>query len=55
MEAILDHKDQDGETFFLVRWEGYDATHDSWVNKNDFQSEEIIRTYYEKINTRTDV
>ena len=55
MKAILDHKDQDGETFFLVRWEGYDATHDSWVNKNDFQSEEIIRTYYEKINTRTDV
>ena len=55
VQAILDHKDQDGETFFLVRWEGYDATHDSWVNKNDFQSEEIIRTYYEKINTRTDV
>ena len=31
---------------FLVRWIGFDSTHDEWVAQKDFEDEAVIREYF---------
>jgi len=35
IEKILRHRRRNGKLEYLVRWEGFDAQHDSWVSEDD--------------------
>jgi hypothetical protein len=44
---ILDHRKEDDQSLsYLVRWKGYDASHDSWEPVANFSSLKLIRAYF---------
>ena len=46
VEAILDHRKVGRSRQFLVHWEGYSDTEDSWVKERDID-EDMVRAYFE--------
>jgi len=46
VEAILDHRKVGRSCQFLVHWEGYSDTEDSWVKEGDIDAE-MVRVYFE--------
>ena len=46
VEAILDHRHVGRACQFLVHWEGYSDTEDSWVKEGDIDAE-MVRAYFE--------
>ena len=46
VEAILDHRKVGRSRQFLVHWEGYSNTEDSWVKERDIDVE-MVRAYFE--------
>lgn len=50
VEAILDHKHEEGITWYFVRWKNYDGTANSWVSEHDFNTTDIINEYYSRNN-----
>lgn len=44
VERLLDHKFIKKRSF-LVRWEGFDSSHDSWVEESDLQCPSILAAY----------
>lgn len=44
VECLLDHKFIKKRTFF-VRWEGFDSSHDSWVEESDLQCPNKLAEY----------
>ena len=46
VEAILDHRKVGRSRQFLVHWEGYSDTEDSWVKEGDIDAE-MVRVYLE--------
>ena len=38
IESILKRKQKGKETFYLVKWAGYDSSFNSWVNKKDMKN-----------------
>lgn len=47
VEQILDHKCVRKTRKFLVRWEGYDSSEDSWVKESDLHCDKILLSYLE--------
>src|SRR5262249_11905809 len=47
VECILDHKhDQHGQIYYLIRWEGYDESYDTWEPEHNLtNATEILRNY----------
>lgn len=45
VEQILDHKKKRKVIMYLVRWAGYDPSHDSWVPENGMNCTEILSNY----------
>ena len=50
VEAILDHRKVGRSRQFLVHWEGYSDTEDSWVKERDIDAE-MVRAYFEGLGT----
>lgn len=51
VERLLSHKIENRKKYFLVRWKGYDSTHDSWESaKNLTNSTKILNAYLKKNN-----
>lgn len=48
VEAILDHRKVGRSHQFLVHWEGYSDTEDSWVKEGEIDPE-MVRTYLEEL------
>jgi len=48
VEAILDHREFGRTRQFLVHWEGYAETDDTWVLEKDIDKE-IVRVYLEEL------
>jgi len=48
VEAILDHRKVGRSRHFLVHWEGYSDTEDSWVKEGDIDAE-MVRVYFEDL------
>ena len=48
VEAILDHRKVGRSRQFLVHWEGYSDTEDSWVKERDIDAE-MVRAYSEEL------
>ena len=49
VEAILDHRKVGRSRQFLVHWEGYSDTEDSWVLERDIDGE-LVRAYLEQLD-----
>lgn len=49
VEDILDHKIEDGQKYFYIRWKGYDASADSWQRQRDIKCPALVGKYYEKV------
>lgn len=46
MTRILDSRvTARGRTQFLIRWEGYEAQADRWINEEDIFADDLIREY----------
>ena len=48
METILRDRIKNGVRQYLVKWEGYDATHNSWEPASVFVSPKVIEDYWER-------
>lgn len=48
IEKILDHKIENKNYLFYVKWVGYTEKDNSWIKENDFNQKEIIFEYFEK-------
>lgn len=44
VDYLLDHKLVESRSF-LVRWKGFDSSHDSWVEESDMQCPRILKKY----------
>src|SRR5437667_10638030 len=49
VEAILDHRKRGRTRHFLVHWEGYADTDDSWVLERDIDGE-LVQAYLEELD-----
>lgn len=45
VERIINHRKRRGQTQFLVKWSGYDPSHNSYVLASDFASDRHIKAY----------
>lgn len=50
VHELLNHKTVDEHRFFLVRWKGYTAEHDSWERESNLQCPKILKNYLKKNN-----
>jgi hypothetical protein len=48
VEQLLDHRPERSPREYLVRWEGWDESHDQWVKKKDIHRD-LIREYHNSI------
>lgn len=48
VEKLLSHKYENNERFFLVRWNGYDKSHDSWERESNLNCDEILQKYLKR-------
>lgn len=49
IEYIIKHRKYKRRTKFLVKWKGYDNSHNSWVWQEDFDDNDIIDKYLENL------
>ena len=49
IEKILDHKDQDGVKYYLVKWRNFPMEENEWVKEDDFHSKSILNKYLNKL------
>ena len=45
VESILNHKIEDGQLHFLVKWLGWSSHCNSWVNHADLNAKELLHVY----------
>lgn len=45
VESLLDHKKGKGRMYYLVHWENYDSTHDSWERESNLKSLDLLKRY----------
>ena len=48
IQAILNHRGEEPNHEYLVRWKGYDSSYDSWEPPAMFDSKEVIETYWSR-------
>ena len=48
IEAILDHRGEPQNREYLVRWKGFDITHDSWEPVENFNDHVVIDVYWKR-------
>ena len=52
VEKIMKHKKQaNGQFVYLVKWEGYDESHNSWEPEENFVDLKMIQDYWKQIHT----
>lgn len=50
VEAIRDHRVEDNDMFYLVKWLGFAEKDNSWVSEEDFHSIEPIQRYWKSFD-----
>ncbi|KAF3043046.1 hypothetical protein E8E11_006585 [Didymella keratinophila] len=52
VEAIIEHYHDDGRKFYLVKWEGYEDSHD-WLPEEDLEgAAELVHDYNERVKQK---
>ena len=46
-ERILDHKKVRGKRFFLIKWSGWDQSHNTWEPQKNILDPLLISNYFE--------
>jgi transposase InsO family protein len=49
VEEIRDHKDENGQRLYLVKWVGYGERENDWISVDAFSSPVTIEKYWEKV------
>jgi transposase InsO family protein len=49
VEEIRDHKDENGQRLYLVKWVGYGERENDWISVDAFSSPATIEKYWEKV------
>lgn len=49
VESLLDHKYSGSKRMFLVKWKGYDESHNTWIIKKNLNCSKILQNYL-KVN-----
>lgn len=47
---IISHKTDRGKELFLIRWKGFDSSHDTWERKKNFNCPKKLREYFSSLN-----
>jgi transposase InsO family protein len=50
VERVMDHRGHRHEREYLVKWQGLDSSHNSWVKVKDFDNQAGIQNYWKKQN-----
>lgn len=45
MEEILDHKIEDGDKYYLIRWKGYGSDGDTWQEESSITCPGLLKKY----------
>ena len=45
VQKIVNHRRDEGQTWYLVKWKDLPNSENSWVNENDFRTKECIQKY----------
>ena len=53
VEHIVDHRTRDRGYQYLVKWKGYDASHNSWEPACNFFDVSVISSYWKSKNAHT--
>jgi len=52
VEAIVEHFQEDGKNYYLVKWDGYEDSHD-WLPEEDLEgAADLVAEYNERIGWR---
>lgn len=49
VEQILAHETKRGVKRFLIRWKGFDSSHDSWASKNKLNCPKLLQDYLSQV------
>lgn len=49
VEKILSHKTVRRDQLFLIRWKGFDSSHDSWEKKENLNCSQKLQKYFSRI------
>jgi transposase InsO family protein len=52
VEAILNHRGEDSNRQYLVKWKGYDTAHNSWEPVGNFDDVAVIDKYWQRKEER---
>lgn len=45
VDSIIGHKKQNRKHVFLIRWEGYDSSHDTWESETNLRCPQLLKNY----------
>ena len=49
---IDDNIDDDGNQLFLIRWLGYDDSHNLWIDQSQINEPQMIKDYWSHVNRK---
>lgn len=55
IQYIIKHRMMNDEIEYEVKWRNYKKQYNSWVKEGDFQSDDIIKKYWNTINSKSNV
>jgi hypothetical protein len=52
VERILNHREHEGKTYYLVKWLGYDSSSNTWEPTESFIDTSVVDRYWESLDLR---
>jgi hypothetical protein len=52
VESILDHADEDGKRFYLIKWQGWSHYHNSWEPSENLECPSVIAKYHTSLHSK---
>jgi len=45
IEKIVDHKIENNNYIFLIKWKNYDESENTWINIDSFNEKQLLKEY----------